>query len=152
MEDDTARNDTGESANETPGSGVETAESAQEDEPSVPPSAETTREESSEVETPRTSLDEALVDDLQSVDDRTREEAVRRLASLVEGGTIPAAVAMESLREHDDDESPAVRAAVCDALGVLGTDAARERLEAYRLDPDAAVSRTATRTIRTLER
>jgi hypothetical protein len=78
-------------------------------------------------------------------DPSTRERGVRRIAEAVEAGDLDPSAAVDVLRKAVSDDDPAVRVAVCEALGVAGTEAARDELDRLRIDPDSDVSRAATR-------
>ncbi|WP_121820712.1 HEAT repeat domain-containing protein [Halostella salina] len=88
---------------------------------------------------------------LSASDPATREDGVRQVSAAVESGDLPPTAAMDLLQEPLGDDDPGVRAAVCEALATIGTDAARDALRDLRLDPDSQVSRAATQAYRTLD-
>lgn len=84
-------------------------------------------------------------------DPSTRRRAVRRVTGAVENDDLSPSAAVDILRGAVRDDDPAVRVAVCEALGAAGTEAAKDELDRLRLDPDSDVSRAATRANRHFE-
>lgn len=84
-------------------------------------------------------------------DPSARRQAVRRVTGAVENDVLSPSAAVDILRTAVRDDDPAVRVAVCEALGAAGTEAAKDELDRLRLDPDSDVSRAATRANRHFE-
>lgn len=90
-------------------------------------------------------------DALTASDPSTRATAVRDLADDLETDGTPDQAAIDALAERLDDDDPSVRSAACEALGRLGAERARPRLEDCRIDPDPDVSRAASRALRNMD-
>lgn len=94
----------------------------------------------------------AAYQDELTVDDPTvRADAVGELADAVADDAVPDQAAIDALADRLDDEAATVRATACEALGRIGAADAKPRLRDRRIDPDAEVSRAASRALRELE-
>jgi HEAT repeat protein len=88
---------------------------------------------------------------IDAEDPSTRRQAVKRVTGAVENDDLSPSAAVDILGGAVRDDDPAVRVAVCEALGAAGTEAAKDELDRLRVDPDSDVSRAATRVNRHFE-